>query len=63
MNRQDIADHFGLTIETLAHTVTKLASRNIVIPEGRHDLRNVNLARWYGYRATLMIFPRISVRG
>nr|AAC15887.1 FixK [Rhizobium etli] len=45
MNRQDIADHLGLTIETLAHTVTKLASRNIVIPEGRHDLRNVNLAR------------------
>ncbi|EJC80719.1 cAMP-binding protein [Rhizobium leguminosarum bv. trifolii WSM2297] len=45
MNRQDIADHLGLTIETVSRTITKLASRNIVIPEGRHDLRIVNLAR------------------
>ncbi|MGZ2426301.1 helix-turn-helix domain-containing protein [Rhizobium laguerreae] len=45
MNRQDIADHLGLTIETVSRTITKLASRNIVIPEGRHDLRVVNLAR------------------
>ncbi|WP_064709255.1 Crp/Fnr family transcriptional regulator [Rhizobium bangladeshense] len=45
MNRQDIADHLGLTIETVSRTITKLASRNIVIPEGRHDLRIVNLPR------------------
>ncbi|MBX5091439.1 Crp/Fnr family transcriptional regulator [Rhizobium lentis] len=45
MNRQDIADHLGLTIETVSRTITKLASRNVVIPEGRHDLRIVNLAR------------------
>ncbi|MBP2449572.1 Crp/Fnr family transcriptional regulator [Rhizobium leguminosarum] len=45
MNRQDIADHLGLTIETVSRTITKLASRNIVVPEGRHDLRIVNLAR------------------
>ncbi|MCW1413743.1 helix-turn-helix domain-containing protein [Rhizobium sp. 1AS11] len=45
MNRQDIADHLGLTIETVSRTITKLASRNIIIPEGRHELRIVNLAR------------------
>lgn len=45
MNRQDIADHLGLTIETVSRTITKLASRNIVSPEGRHDLRIVNLVR------------------
>ncbi|AGS25610.1 Crp/Fnr family transcriptional regulator [Rhizobium etli] len=45
MNRQDIADHLGLTIETVSRTITKLASRNIVTPEGRHDLRIVDLAR------------------
>ncbi|MGV4796633.1 helix-turn-helix domain-containing protein [Rhizobium sp. F40D2] len=45
MNRQDIADHLGLTIETVSRTITKLAARNIVVPEGRHDLRIVNLAR------------------
>jgi len=45
MNRQDIADHLGLTIETVSRTITKLASRKIVIPEGRHDLQIVNLAR------------------
>ncbi|RUM25798.1 Crp/Fnr family transcriptional regulator [Rhizobium vallis] len=45
MNRQDIADHLGLTIETVSRTISKLASRNIVVPEGRHDLRIVNPAR------------------
>lgn len=45
MNRQDIADHLGLTIESVSPTITKLASRNIVICEGRHELRIVNLAR------------------
>lgn len=44
MNRQDIADHLGLTIETVSRTLTKLASRNVVVPEGRHDLRIVNRA-------------------
>ncbi|TBY14336.1 Crp/Fnr family transcriptional regulator [Rhizobium leguminosarum] len=45
MNRQDIADHLGLTIETVSRAITRLASRNVVIPEGRHDLRIVDLAR------------------
>jgi len=45
MNRQDIADYLGLTIETVSRTITKLASRNVLLPEGRHDLRIVNLRR------------------
>jgi CRP/FNR family transcriptional regulator len=45
MNRQDIADYLGITIETVSRTITKLASRNVVVPEGRHDLRIVNLNR------------------
>ncbi|QPB24605.1 helix-turn-helix domain-containing protein [Rhizobium sp. 007] len=45
MNRQDIADYLGLTIETVSRTITKLASRNIVVPEGRHALRIMNLDR------------------
>ncbi|UWM78743.1 helix-turn-helix domain-containing protein (plasmid) [Rhizobium sp. WSM4643] len=45
MNRQDIADYLGLTIETVSRTISKLASRNIVVPEGRHDLRIVDPVR------------------
>ncbi|WP_025662552.1 helix-turn-helix domain-containing protein [Rhizobium sp. IBUN] len=45
MNRQDIADYLGLTIETVSRTISKLAAKNIVIPEGRHDLRIVSQSR------------------
>jgi len=45
MNRQDIADYLGLTIETVSRTITKLAAKDIVVPEGRHDLRILNHAR------------------
>lgn len=45
MNRQDIADYLGITIETVSRTITKLASRNVLAPEGRHDLRIINFAR------------------
>jgi CRP/FNR family transcriptional regulator len=39
MNRQDIADYLGLTIETVSRTISKLAARNILSPVGRHDLK------------------------
>ncbi len=39
MNRQDIADYLGLTIETVSRTITKLAARGVVVAEGRHDLK------------------------
>jgi len=45
MSRQDIADYLGLTIETVSRSISKLAQRKIVIPDGRHNLRVVNLAR------------------
>jgi CRP/FNR family transcriptional regulator len=45
MNRQDIADYLGMTIETVSRTISKLSARNIVVSEGRHDLRIVNFAR------------------
>lgn len=45
MNRQDIADYLGMTIETVSRTISKLASRNIVVAEGRHNLRIVCFSR------------------
>jgi CRP/FNR family transcriptional regulator len=45
MNRQDIADYLGMTIETVSRTISKLACRNIVVPEGRHNLRIISLSR------------------
>lgn len=39
MNRQDIADYLGLTIETVSRTISKLASRHVLAPIGRHDLK------------------------
>jgi CRP/FNR family transcriptional regulator len=45
MSRQDIADYLGLTIETVSRSISKLAQRKIVVPDGRHNLRIVNLAR------------------
>lgn len=45
MGRQDIADYLGMTIETVSRTISKLASRKIVAPQGRHDLRIMNYGR------------------
>lgn len=45
MNRQDIADYLGLTIETVSRTITKLSSRGVIAPEGRHDLRIVSMGK------------------
>ncbi len=41
MNRQDIADYLGMTIETVSRTISKLAAIQVVVPEGRHNLRIV----------------------
>ncbi|NLS08321.1 helix-turn-helix domain-containing protein [Rhizobium sp. P32RR-XVIII] len=51
MTRLDIADYLGLTIETVSRTFTKLMSRGLIAPEGRHALRVVRargLARLTG---------------
>jgi CRP/FNR family transcriptional regulator len=45
MNRQDIGDYLGMTIETVSRTISKLAARNIIVPEGRHNLRIVCFSR------------------
>ncbi|MBB5576548.1 MULTISPECIES: Crp/Fnr family transcriptional regulator [Rhizobium] len=45
MNRQDIADYLGMTIETVSRTISKLALRNVVASEGRHDLRILSFSR------------------
>ncbi|RWX81823.1 cyclic nucleotide-binding domain-containing protein [Neorhizobium lilium] len=45
MNRQDIADYLGMTIETVSRTISKLAARKIVVPEGRHNLRIICFSR------------------
>lgn len=38
MTRLDMADYLGLTIETVSRTMTKLTSRGIITPSGRHNL-------------------------
>ncbi len=43
MNRQDIADYLGLTIETVSRTITKLAARDVILAEGRHDLKIISM--------------------
>ncbi|MDM9623404.1 Crp/Fnr family transcriptional regulator [Rhizobium sp. AC44/96] len=43
MNRQDIADYLGLTIETVSRTITKLAARAVLAAEGRHDLKIISM--------------------
>lgn len=45
MNRQDIADYLGLTIETVSRTITKLAARNVVVAQGRHDLKILSMEK------------------
>lgn len=39
MSRSDIADHLGLTIHTISRTLTDLARRRVVVPDGRFHLR------------------------
>ena len=36
MSRQDMADYLGLTIETVSRTITRLISRGVITPNGRH---------------------------
>lgn len=38
MTRLDMADYLGLTIETVSRTMTKLASRGVIAPAGRHSV-------------------------
>ncbi len=38
MTRLDIADYLGLTIETVSRTMTKLTSRGVISPTGRHAI-------------------------
>jgi CRP/FNR family transcriptional regulator len=47
MNRQDIADYLGLTVETVSRTFTKLAKSKliVVVPEGVRLLREEELER------------------
>jgi CRP/FNR family transcriptional regulator len=47
MNRQDIADYLGLTVETVSRTFTKLAKAKliVVVPEGVRLLREQELER------------------
>lgn len=42
MSRADIADHLGLTIHTVSRTISDLARRQIVAPEGRQHLRIID---------------------
>lgn len=44
ISRLDMADHLGLTIETVSRTMTNLAGRGIVAANGRHTLAIRRLA-------------------
>lgn len=39
MTRLDMGDYLGLTIETVSRTITKLTSKGVLSPAGRHSLR------------------------
>ncbi|GAB3096463.1 hypothetical protein GCM10027217_11560 [Pseudomaricurvus hydrocarbonicus] len=42
MNRQDIADYLGLTIETVSRAFTKLKNSNIIHIESAHKVRVID---------------------
>ena len=44
MTRLDIADHLGLTIETVSRTMTKLCSKGVTVVSGRHSVKIVKRA-------------------
>lgn len=61
MSRTDIADHLGLTIETVSRTFTNLTQRGVIAPEGRHALairRPATLARLAGAEDDTDTSPR-----
>ncbi len=45
MTRLDMADYLGLTIETVSRTMTKLMSRGVIVPSGRHGLKILKFAK------------------
>ncbi len=53
MGRQDIADHLGLTIETISRSITALRAEGAVLVPNTHQLvpaRHEHLARACGRR-------------